>query len=358
MKKLPFLLALGALTPALQAPIFAQDAPLAPVQNLAPLADVAPFEWRLRLTAGQKFLITTDTSSQTSQQMPAMPRAKTGLRTETIAKTHMVVEQNVLSSDEQGARLEMTYREITQATKSLQGDKVIYDSENPPAGMKAMSNISKSLVGAKISYLLSPNGEISDVQGVEAYLERLSAGLEKGIEGTPVAAETQKTMRASMAGFLSPEAIKNFFGSTYRTMPTQAVAPGGSWKYALTMPMMGTSFTQSGESTFVARENGLVRITQKGDFSTDAGAEFKVPMGAARDPKTPAPITQLDLHGVSTGEASVDEQTGMTMQSRTTQDMEGEMVMSGMTGKGSTLSIPMKMRSESLTSTVELKTTP
>ncbi len=357
MKKLLFTLALGALTPALQAPVFAQDAA---VQNLAPLADTAPFEWRLRLTAGQKFLTTTDTSSQTSQQMPAMPGAKAGQETSTQSnsKTHLVIEQNVLSSDEKGARVEVTYRELTQTNKTLQGDKVIYDSENPPAGMKGISDISQSLVGAKISYLLSASGEISEVQGVEEYLERLSAGLEKGIAGTPGAAALQKTMRASMAGFLSPDAIKNFLGTSYRTMPTQAVAPGGTWKYSLTVPVMGTSFTQSGQSTFVSRENGIVKIAQKGDFSTDAGAEFKVPLGVARDPKTPAPVTQLDLHGVSTGEVSVDEASGMTLRNRTLQTLEGEIVMSGLTGKGSTLSIPMKLRSETLATTVELKATP
>lgn len=368
MKPLFLVLALGATLPAARFAL-AQD-PLPDPANVAPAtvapADVAPadvaaapFLWRLNLRAGQKFLTTTETSSQSVQQMPAMPGAKGApLSMENRAQSRTTIEQNVLSSDDKGARVEVVYREMTQSNQMLQGDKVIYDSANPPAEMKGMADLPKMIEGARLSYLLSATGEISDVQGAEAYLEKMSAGLEKAFAQTPALAAMQKNMRAMMAGFLSPEMLKRSLAISYSSMPNAPVAQGETWKYVSTLPMMGTTLTQNGQSTFVSRQNGLVSIAQTGDFSTDAGAEFKIPMGAARDAKTPAPVSQIDLHGVVTGEIVVDELSGMTLRNHTSLTIEGETVMSGLTGKGSVLSIPMKATSETTITTEELKTTP
>lgn len=354
MKKLLFLIALSAATPALK-PAFAQAVPPA---NLAP-APQAPFRWQLQLRAGQKFLTTTNSLSETSQQMPAMPgRATTGapLTMQNKSQSHMVVEQDVMSSDAKGARVEVIYRDITQSSVMRQGDKVVFDSAHPPDAMKNMDAMSKSLVGARVSYLISPQGQISDVQGVEEYLDHLSQGMAKAFGQTPAGVAQQKSMRQMMSSFLSPDLIKYSFGQAYRALPTAPVALGESWKYTTTMPVMGTTFTQSGQGTFVSRADGIVTIAQKGEFSTDGGAEFKVPGMAAGTGKTPAPISQLDLHGTSSGQITVDEASGQTLHSHTTQSMEGDLVMYGLTGKGSAMTMPMKMKVETTSQTQELKT--
>lgn len=358
MKKSLFFVLLSAVSPAIWLPVMAQDAPLVPVQNVAPTPEqAAPFVWKLNLKAGQKFLATTDTSTESVQRMPAMPAAKTKAPAEmlNLMKMHMVIEQNVLSSDDKGARVEMIYREMSQQNRMMQGEKVVFDSANPPAGMEGMADMTKNLIGAKISFLLSPSGAISDVVGAEEYVERVLKGIEEGLKNTPGAAAMQGTLRASMKGMMSPEAIKNSFGLTYNNMPNIPVALGASWKTMVALPMMGTTFTQNNENTFASRQDGLVTLAQKGEFSTDAGAEFKLPFTAPRDPKTPAPITQMDMRGASSGETIVDEISGMVMSSRITQTMEGEMVMSGLAGKGSTMTIPMKMKTEVVATTREIK---
>ncbi|PQV62781.1 hypothetical protein B1R32_12228 [Abditibacterium utsteinense] len=351
MRPLLFLVAFGAAVPAL-----AQDEVAKPAQNVAvaPLPDAAPFLWRLKLHAGQRFLTTSNTSSQTSQQMPKMPGDKTAApeKMESTSKTLTVVEQNVLSSDEKGARVEVVYREMTQTMKMQQGDKVLFDSASPTAATKGITDISKNIVGARVSYQLTPDGHISDVQGAKEYLERLGAGLETATAQNP---EQQKMMREMLKAAISPEALEKSIGIAYKDMPAKAVAPGDTWKYASTIAMMGTKFTQNGQSTFVSRAGNVVTLAQKGDFATDAGAEFKIPLPMPRDPKTPAPITQLDLHGTSTGETLVDELSGMTLSSRTTQTIEGEIVINGLTGPGSVFSIPMKVTSETTTKTEEIK---
>lgn len=99
MKKLLFLLALGAASPALS-----QDAAPVPI---APVA-AAPFRWQLRLNAGQKWRTTTDTLTRTTQQLPPMGGAgATGaaLSMKTVARNRVVTEQTVISSDEKGARI-------------------------------------------------------------------------------------------------------------------------------------------------------------------------------------------------------------------------------------------------------------
>ena len=359
MKKLLLTLAfIGVLSAA--KPGQAQDAPTAPVALPAGVA-AAPFVWQLRLKAGQKWLTTTETSTQTSQQMPVMPgmpRGAAPLQIETTAQTRTTTEQNVVSSDEKGARVEFIYRGITQNTKMRQGDKVVYDSATPTGAMKNMGEMLKAMTGARISYLVAPDGEISDVQGVEDYLNRMSQGIEKAFAGAPGAAAQQETQRKSMSAFLSPDTLKSSFGASNHAMPKTSVAPGETWKYSVTTPIMGTAFTQNGEATFVSRLNGVVTIAQKGSFSTDAGAEFKMPGAAPRTKNAPAPITQLDLQGTSSGEITVDENTGMTLSSHITQNLEGEIVMSGLTGKGSTLTIPMKMKAESTVKTEEVPATP
>ena len=347
MKKLLFLLALSAATPALK-PAFAQQLPA-----------VAPFSWALHLRAGQKFLTTNDTSSLTSQQMPVMPgmpKNAAPIKMETKAQTHMTIEQNVLSSDDKGARIEVIYRDISQSSIVRQGDKVVYDSAHPTDALKNMDAMFKAMNGARLSYLLSNDGQISDVQGVEDYLKHLTQGMEKAFGKTPGAGAQQKTMSETMGTFMSPDLIKRSLGEAYRTMPGAPVKLGGTWKYTTTLPVMGTTFTQSGAGTFQSRAAGIVTIAQTGKFSTDGGAEFKIP-GVLPKAGTPAPITQLDLRGDSSGQISVDESTGLTVESRTTQNMEGELVMSGLTGVGSTMTIPMKIQTVTTSQTKEVKPT-
>ncbi len=364
MKKPLFFVLLSAVSPAIWVPAQAQDTAPLPVQNVAPLStNAAPFRWKLNLKAGQKWVTTTDTSTESVQTMPAMPAkpAAQGAKTEapaemlTLTKTHMVTEQNVLSSDETGARVEMTYREMSQQTRTTQGEKVVFDSANPPAGMEGLAAMTKGFVGAKISFLLSPSGQISDVLGAEEYVERMLKGMEEGLKNTPNAAGTLSMLRAMMKSTMSSEAIKNSFGQTYNAMPKTPIPLGESWKTSVVLPVMGTSFTQNNENTFASRQGGLVTLGQKGEFSTDAGAEFKIPLPAPRDPKTPAPITQMDMRGALSGETVIDEATGMMMSSRMTQTMAGEMVMSGLTGKGSILTIPMRMKTEIVATTREIQ---
>lgn len=361
MKQLLFLLALSAATPTLAQDQAQTPQPDTAVTNLAPAPESAPFQWRLRLRAGQKFLTTTETSTQSSQQMPAMPSAPkkdTTASMESSFQFRTVIEQNVLSADDNGARIELVYREMTQRYKTEQGGKVVFDSANPRAGRQSVADLLKSIEGTRITYSLSPKGQISDIQGVEAYLEGLNAGLEKATAQTPALAAQQKNMRETMAGFLSPDSLKDAIGAAFHAMPSKVVAQGETWNYDFTLPVNGTTFTQSGQGTFVSRADGVVTIAQKGEFSTNAGAEFKMPLPTPRDKKVAAPLTQLDLHGSLTGETLIDEQSGMTLRNRATQNLEGEMVISGMAGRGSALSIPMKMKIETTSTTVELKTTP
>ncbi len=274
------------------------------------------------------------------------------------SQAHMVIEENVLSSDDTGARVEVIYRDMTQSSVMRQGDKVIYDSAHPPDAMKGSGDTLKGMVGARLSFRLSPQGQISDIQGVKEYLNHLNQGIEKAFGQTPQAKAQQKAMREMLGTLMSPEVLQESFGAAYRVMPTAPVALGGSWNYAVVTPIMGTTFTQKGQSTFVSRAGGLVTIANKGELSTNGGAEFKVPGLAAGTAKTPAPISQLDLHGTSKGDATVDEATGLTIQSRMTQNMEGDLVMSGLMGAGSELTIPMKIKDETISRMEEVKATP
>ncbi|HEX9997579.1 MAG TPA: DUF6263 family protein [Abditibacterium sp.] len=349
MKKLAILLALSATSP-----VMAQDQAAAPLANTAPVTapDTAPFQWKLRLQAGQKLRTTSETLSLNSQQMPAMKGMEGGMNMENTSKVRFIIDQNVLSVDEKGARIEMIYREMTQTSRVMQGGKLVYDSANPPAEMKGFADMGKNIVGAQLSFLLSPQGKISEIEGVEAYANRVLEGTEKAVTPSPQTEAAQKNIREMMKGMMSSEFLEKTLSAAYGAMPTTPVALGASWNFESTMPMMGTTFTDSGKNTFRSRAKGIVSISQSGSFTSDAGAAFKVPLPANKLGE-PAPVSQLDLSGTSTGEIEVDEASGLTLKSRISQRMNGEMVISGMAGKGSILTIPMQMESET-TSTTEI----
>ena len=352
MKKLFLLIALGGVMPAFQSRVLAQEAPTFAAVPTA----TAPFKWRLRLKAGQKWITTTETSTQNSQQMPTMPDTKAGAlpTMDNVSKSRTVIEQNVLSNDDEGARVEMIYREITQDTRMTQGDKVIYDSKTAPETLGKLTDLFKALEGTCISYRLSNQGQVSDVQGVEAYLERFKAALDTATQTTPGLSK----FSAQVGAFLSPEAIKNSLGDLYRTLPTTPIALGESWKYNFTKPVMGTTLTQNGQNTLTSRQNEVVTIAQSGEFSTDGGAQIKIPLPTMGDDKAPAPISQLDLGGTLNGEITIDERSGLILRSHATQNLEGELVMSGAMGRGSRMSIPMKMTVEMESTTQEIKSAP
>lgn len=238
----------------------------------------------------------------------------------------------------------MIYREMSQSSQLTQGDKVIFDTDKPPAGLENLADISQTFVGAKLSYLLSPQGRVSDLKGVEEIARRLN----KAVEGAAPAMAT--AMKAQTEAMLSPESIIMGLGSAYKALPAQSATPGQTWKYSDVSPMMGTTFSTAGQSTFVGRENGRVMLSQTANFSTDGGAEFKVPMPAPdpkeRDPKAPAPRLQLDLSGTSTGQSWIDENTGLEVKSHSKQELKGEVIISGLAGRGTTMTIPMTSQIE------------
>lgn len=340
MKKLIFCALLCAV------PALAQDAPN-PVTSPEVKPETAPFDWQIRLQKGQKFRSTTEMTMKMAQNVPgATP--KTTSRLQTDSKTRFVLDQNVLSSDANGAKIEIVYREMKQNVRVIQNGKLQYDSAKPPKGSDAMPDVAKSIVGARIRYTLSPTGQVSEVQGFQEYFDRVWAGTGKG-----KSAAQQKAFRQTFEKFMSPDALKTLFEQSMGSLPPGPVALGESWNYKVAVPAaMMLIPSISGKRTFAGRRNNLVVIDEKASFSTNGANKIALPRAA--NSQGAAATMQLALSGAQSGQTLVDEESGMVRQSRSTQRMSGKITLNNADGKGTALSLPLDALVETTSTTVLL----
>lgn len=338
------------------APLWAQDTVVAlPIAAAVAAPETAPFNWQIRLLAGQKFRTTIDTSSKMTMMMPVLPgapakeAAKTPAPMETNSTSHMVFDQNVLSSDEKGARIELIYRESTQ--------KIATGNEATNEAIKNAPNIAKNLVGARLIYSLSSKGKVSDFQGVEEYVARMM-----GDAGENQSEEQRKIngmMRESMQKSLSPEALENMFEKASGNLPDAPVALGKSWNSKIDMPVtMGIKIGETGTRSFIGREGDLVVINENSVIANDPNTKLDLPLPANPNAKTPAPTAKIAMNGTSNGETKVDEKTGMVRSRRSRQKMHITTTMENIDGKGGKMEMTMDTNDESTSTTEILPETP
>lgn len=313
-------------------PALAQDAPSAATTAETP--SVAPLDWQIRLQSGQKFRTTVETTMKTAQNVPG-PRPRTTSRLQTESKTRLVLDQNVLSSDANGARIETVYRDLKQTLRVMQNGKLQFDSAKPPQGSDVLSDVTKSIIGARIRYTLNHRGEISDVQGFEEYFNRIWASSGKG-----QSAAQQKAFRQTFEKMMSPQAFKTMFEQSMGALPPGSVGVGESWNYKLAVPAAMTFIPSvSGKRTFVGRQNNLVVIDETATFSTNRANKIALPKPA----NSPGAVQtmQIALSGAQSGQTLVDESSGMARQSRLKMRMHGKIALNNSDGKGSALALPL-----------------
>ncbi|PQV62782.1 hypothetical protein B1R32_12229 [Abditibacterium utsteinense] len=325
------------------APLWAQDAP-------ATVVGATPFNWQIRLRAGQKFRTTLNTSAKMTMAMPMLPAAPGKVATkvpapiETNSTSRTVFEQNVLSSDEKGARIELIYRESTQ--------KIVTGNEPANEATKIASDTFKNMVGARLIYTLSPQGKVSDLQGVDEYVARMIGGANEN--QSEEQRKIDNMMRESMQKALSREALESMFEKSSGNLPTAPVALGESWKTKIEMPViMGIKVGDTGTRTFAGREGDLVVISENSVIENDPNTKLDFPLPTNPDKTIPAPTAKFAMKGVSQGETKVDEKTGMVRSRRSNQKTNVTATMENIDGKGGKMEMTMDMTDES-TSTTEL----
>lgn len=186
------------------------------------------------------------------------------------------------------------------------GNELILDSDTEEAGKP---NPFSGLKNASFSMLISPNGSVKSVSGVDKMVNDMV---------TKITTDTAqiKAVKASLAKQFNAEVIKQTMESALKIFPEKPVKLGDSWtissKLNITMPIESTvTYTLKEVKGNVAVLSIKGNLLSKGDFES-LGTKM-----------------QTDLKGLNMGDAQVDLTTGMILNSHTRLELYGKMKAAG-----------------------------
>ena len=202
---------------------------------------------------------------------------------------------------------------------------MFYDSDNPPAEIPAGAQAFSALVGSGFSMLITPQGKVLEVEGLEAMYDQML----QAIDFQDAAAEQQ--FRQTLEQQFGEEALKQQMNGASFEFPLEPIEIGESWttttELTVVMPMVI-------ESTYTLRsvEGSLAELEMSSRVSSNANAG-PVDFGTFQ--------IGYSVSGEQQGVVQVDLASGMT-NSQIQQTLSGEMVMAA---EGETLNVPISIRS-------------
>jgi len=118
-------------------------------------------------------------------------------------------------------------------------EKEAEESGNPMIDM--MASMFTANAGQAIGITMTPNGEITDVTGVDALVERL-------LENNPMAG----AMGGAMDAETMSESMKQMIGGQLGALPSEAISVGDSWKVERAMGQMGMDVAMTIDNTLAS----------------------------------------------------------------------------------------------------------
>lgn len=196
------------------------------------------------------------------------------------------------------------------------GGKMHFDTDMPvdtttPAGI--MAKVFTALKGAKFSFIVNENGEITRVIGVEEMAERMSAGL-------PHPEELSQSLRGS--GF-DEESIKQNMQQAFAAYPGKPVKPGDSWSKSMNQKVQGLNVKLDYDFTLEAvnGDDAVIKVISKLNSLHDGTING----------------TNVNMGGTSTGMMHYSLATGMATDATTDMNLTMKVSAQGM-------EIPMQMK--------------
>jgi hypothetical protein len=251
-------------------------------------------ELMLRLQEGQSYSIRV-TMDQDISQRPA--GQKMDMR-QTLAVEYTFDVQEV---DEDGTALvDVIYTAVLYKLDGP-GINVEYDSANPPAHVSDAARGFAALVGQGFSMRIAADGQVSDLQGVDAMLDSLTRGLD------PVAAQSLREQ-------FGDEALRETMEQMMAIYPEAPVGIGDSWRKQITVTkgypiIVDTTWTLEG------RREGVAVIGVRSKIKPNPGAP-PLEVGGM--------TVSYNLSGEQEGTTELDEATGWTVGGQIKQDISGE----------------------------------
>ena len=234
-----------------------------------------------------------------------------------------------------GARIEATYIELAMTMKLPAGMQAItIDSKGDQA--KTENKVMKSIMNKPFTILLSKQGIIEDVEGIDNLWSGLS---ELGIDE-----QQQKTLKQQFEQNFGKNSIKSLFEMAFTSYPDKKVTVGTPWKNTTGV---GLNFPLQTENiwlvTSVVKE--MANLTADGSVKTpDKEQIINLPNNLK---------AKMDLKGTQKINSVVHVKTGWPSEVKISSDLNGNMNLLAGGMIPADMQVPMKIVSQSLYSFVK-----
>lgn len=289
-------------------------------------ASAPTFDWKLRLTKGQRWAqaVTIKTRSALT---PTDPRTKKVTSLETNLTQHFAVKYEVLDATPTFYLLRSTYTAFDQNVNVKINGKT-------PADKAPIPDVSKAYVGSSFTIKQAPDGRILDVTGLEDLVARQGKMMDSFFK-TPQERAAFKNLLPSAA------ALKSMISQTQSlSLPRAPLAVGGSYSYNVSIPVTflgGTAF--EGKRTLVSLDGQKATFDESISLSTSANKPSVI--GKTK--------SYSALSGTISGQSVADVPSGRVLSGALTTKISGKITV--VQGNGKRLSLPITATSQTTIST-------
>ena len=234
-------------------------------------------------TQGETYVYRFNSEQTTNQTVMGMEMPST-------VTMDMLFAMTANNSNDNEVQVEFTYKEIATRMSSLMGNLEISSTLEGAA-----AQMFNAIIGKPIGVVFRRDGSVQSISGLDAVTEGLNPA-------DPSAAILLSTF--------NEDAMRQMFEQSFNMYPSDAVNIGDSWNNDIQLSMMGMD--SDIRSTYTLRSvNGNIATIDLVSVSTTT-------------------IEQNEISGESTGQITLDINTGMIITSTMTTTMSGNFVMEGM----------------------------
>jgi hypothetical protein len=266
-------------------------------------------ELRLRLKQGETYRVRTTVEQKINQT--------TGPNQQATEQTIGVGYSIVVDAVDGAGNMKVTtnYDSVLFRQKGPSG-LVEYDSVAAPKQVPPAAKAFAALAGLRYGATLTPAGQVTAVEGLDAMLADMVRNLD--LPEGPTKAAVQKVL----AEQFGEDAMKRNVQNMFALYPEQPVAVGDAWQRKLVVAK-GFPVVIEGTYTLKAREAGVATVDVKATLSPNEAAGA-VELGTGK--------MSYDLTGEQSGTVQIDEATGWTRALTTEQVVSGTIRFQGTGG--------------------------
>lgn len=255
---------------------------------------------RLNVAPGTRYRMTQTTAMKNTIITAAMGKRAAEKVEMNILVTN-AMDYAVLYNNLDGTmQVRVTYRDATARIAAMQNGKKV----SMPAG----SDSTNYLSGQSVEMKVSPEGNISDVRGLDKIWDKAFTG-----SSSAMPPQMQREMRNTMKKTFGDNFLKSLSQQSGVSFPQNPVRIGGSWSQRLETTGM-LPFVINVRRTLQSRDNGALII---GESGTIAVGDAKKPLafGGAN--------VKMLISGTYSGTTMLDETTNFVSAAHTTQKFGG-----------------------------------